>query len=80
MARLSDTPPQPAAYDIRAEVWAVPHESPAEDQSAFMAYIIGRFDSDKHEYLIKFCDPGLPAGWARYQRHQYEQLELISEE
>ncbi|MEU6721940.1 hypothetical protein ABZ897_61795 [Nonomuraea sp. NPDC046802] len=79
MARLSDRPPQPTEYRVHADVWAVPHESPPKDQRSFMAYIVGRFDGNEHEYLIKFTDPGLPAHWARYQRHRYDELELISE-
>ncbi|GAA1624253.1 hypothetical protein GCM10009733_021140 [Nonomuraea maheshkhaliensis] len=69
----------PAARRVQhpRRVWAIPHESPAEDQGAFMAYIVRRFESDEHEYPIRFIDPAMPTAWAAYQRQRYDQLELI---
>lgn len=75
MSRLSDTPPQPDSYQSGDMVWAIPSESPADDQSAFVARVAIKLGADA--YLIRFVDDQMPAHWQRRWVYAYEELELL---
>ncbi|GGT04654.1 hypothetical protein GCM10010156_73090 [Planobispora rosea] len=77
MARLSSTPPQPDSYLPGDRVWAVPEESPATDQSAYLARIVEPCGPG-HSYRICFTDRAMPARWKRDQVAPYEGLELLA--